>query len=57
MMSDVCCLKNDDLSFSSSGRFKGAKADMVIQRIIGRSLTKNNMVVFQVSDENKYQGF
>lgn len=49
MLSDVCSLSNDDLSFSSSGRFKGAGADMVIQRNIGTSLTKNNMVVFQGS--------
>lgn len=54
MMSDGCSLKNDDLSFSSSGRFKGAKADMVIQRIIGRSLTKNNMIVFQGSISYTY---
>ena len=50
MLSDVCSLSNDDLSFSSSGRFKGAGADMVIQRNIGTSLTKNNMVVFQVGN-------
>ena len=49
MLSDVCSLSNDDLRFSSSDRFKGAGADMVIQRNIGTSLTKNNMVVFQVS--------
>ena len=48
-MSDVCNLNNDDLSFSSSSCSKGARADLVILRSIGQTLTDLNMLVFQVS--------
>ena len=52
-MSDVCNLNNDDLSFSSSSCSKGARADMVILRNIGQTLTDQNMIVFQVINKKE----
>jgi len=48
ILSDICQMNSDDLSFSSSSCSKGARADMVILRSIGQTLTDSNMLVFQL---------
>ena len=48
IVADVCQMTNNDLSFTSSSCSKGARADLVILRSIGQTLTDNNMMVFQV---------
>ena len=49
IVSEVCSLHSPDLAFSSSSCSKGARADLVILRSIGQTLTDLNMLVFQVS--------
>ena len=48
ILSDICRMNSDDLTFTSDSCSKGARADLVILRSIGQSLTDSNMLVFQV---------
>jgi len=47
ILSDICRMNSDDLTFTSDSCSKGARADLVILRSIGQSLTDSNMLVFQ----------